>query len=214
MMKRLIIALAVFLVVLPASGIQQSVSPLEKYRQLKFPPRDENFDKGWKDRVALEYEIINAGDRKALRAALKDANPFVRSVAARALGILGDRASADALARLVKDDPEYMVRIRAVESLGYLRMKPEVIELARKDRQGGVRWSADLAAGQLRSDRDYAAPVRKAYAAGIKREAMDVARVGKPAPDFTALTSDGKPFKLSSVLGKRPIAIYFAAFDG
>ena len=33
-------------------------------------------------------------------------------------------------------------------------------------------------------------------------------------PDFTALTGDGKPFKLSAVLGKKPVAIYFAAFDG
>jgi len=43
---------------------------------------------------------------------------------------------------------------------------------------------------------------------------MGSAVVGKPAPDFTALTVDGKPFQLSSVLGKKPIAIYFAAFDG
>jgi peroxiredoxin len=43
---------------------------------------------------------------------------------------------------------------------------------------------------------------------------MGTAKIGQPAPDFTALTSDGKPFKLSSVLGTKPIAIYFAAFDG
>jgi peroxiredoxin len=43
---------------------------------------------------------------------------------------------------------------------------------------------------------------------------MGTAKVGKPAPDFTAQTSDGKPFKLSAVLGKKPIAIYFAAYDG
>jgi peroxiredoxin len=43
---------------------------------------------------------------------------------------------------------------------------------------------------------------------------MGSAKVGKPAPDFTAQTSDGKPFQLSSVLGKKPIAIYFAAFEG
>jgi peroxiredoxin len=43
---------------------------------------------------------------------------------------------------------------------------------------------------------------------------MGSAKVGNPAPDFTAFTSDGKPFRLSSVLGKKPIAIYFAAFDG
>jgi hypothetical protein len=34
-------------------------------------------------------------------------------MAARALGIRGDKASADALAELVKSDPMYFVRIRS-----------------------------------------------------------------------------------------------------
>jgi hypothetical protein len=202
------------LVLTPTGRAQPPLSPLEKYRKLQFPPKEENFDKGWKDRVALEYEVINAADLRPLRAALKDEDPFVRSLAARALGIRGDRASAVALAELARADPEYMVRIRAVESLGFLKMKPEAIELARKDRSGGVRWAAAMAAGQLKDATDYAALVRRAYAAGIPREAMGSAKVGQPAPDFTAQTSDGKPFRLSAVLGKKPLAIYFAAFDG
>jgi HEAT repeat protein len=162
----------------------------------------------------LEFEIVNAASLRSLRTAFKDRNPFVRAAAARALGIREDMASAEALAELVKADPEYMVRIRAVEALGFLRVKPEVIELAKKDRQAGVQWAAVLAAGQLKSAIDYAAPVRQSYAAGIKREDMGLAEVGQPAPAFTAQTSDGKPFKLSAALGKRPLAIYFAAFDG
>ena len=90
----------------------------------------------------------------------------------------------------------------------------EVIESALKDREPGVPFVAKLVAGQLNSEIDYAAQIRQAYAAGIDREAMGTAFVGQPAPDFTALTIDGKPFQLSSVLGKKPIAIYFAAFDG
>ena len=39
-------------------------------------------------------------------------------------------------------------------------------------------------------------------------------RINDIAPDFTAQTSEGKPFKLSTILGTKPIAIYFAAFDG
>jgi len=93
-------------------------------------------------------------------------------------------------------------------------MKPEVIQLAIKDRDGGVSWVAKLAAGQLKCDTDYAKQLREAYATGIKREVMGTAKVGKPAPDFTALTSDGKPFRLSKALRKKPIAIYFAAYDG
>lgn len=98
----------------------------------------------------------------------------------------------DALAELVKNDPSYLVRIRSVESLGFLKMKPDVIELAKKDKQGGVRWSARLAADQLKSDYDYAAQTRHAFAIGIKRDVMGTAKVGQPAPDFTALTNAGR----------------------
>ena len=202
------------LFLLPCAGWTQQVSPLEKYRQLEYPPRDENFAKGWQERVALEYEIINAADLKALRVALKDEDPFVRAIAARALGILGDRDAADALAELVRADQEYFVRLRAVESLGYLKMKPEAIDLALKDRSLGVTWVAKLAAEQLKSDTDYARHLREEYAKGITREVMGSAQVGRPAPDFTALTIEGNPFKLSTIIGKKPIAIYFAAYDG
>ncbi|MCI0457270.1 MAG: HEAT repeat domain-containing protein [Gemmataceae bacterium] len=213
-MKRMAVGLTGLLVLLAAGRAQQPESPLERYRNLKFPPRVENFDKGWQERVALEYDIINSADLPSLRTALRAKDPFVRSIAARALGIRADRVSADALAELVKTDPEPMVRLRAVESLGYLRMRPEAIELARKDADNGVQWAARLAAGQLKSDTDDAALVRKAYAAGIKREVMGSARVGQPAPDFTAQTSDGKPFRLSALLGKKPLALYFAAYEG
>jgi HEAT repeats len=212
-MHRMAIALAA-LSLLPDTGWTQAASPLEQYRRLPFPPKEENFSKGWKERVALEYEIINAADLKALRTALRHEDPFVRAIAARALGILGDKDSADTLAELAKTDPEYLVRIRAVESLGYLKMKPEVIQAATKDRDLGVAWVAKLAADQIKSDTDYAKQLRDAYAAGIKREAMGTAEVGKLAPDFKAVTIDGKPFQLSTVLGKKPIAIYFAAYDG
>jgi hypothetical protein len=174
----------------------------------------ENFNKGWQERVLVEFEIINSADLGALRAGLKDRDPFVRSIAARALGIRGDKTSAEALAELVRADPESMVRARAVESLGLLKMKPEAIELAKKDRTDGVQWVARMAAGQVQSQTDYSALVRKAYAAGINRDHLGAAKVGQPAPDFAALTSDGKPFRLSTVLGKKPIVVYFAAFDG
>lgn len=213
MMHKMTIALAGFLF-LSYTGWTQPTSALENYRRLQFPPKDENFAKGWQERVALEYEIINAADLRALRIALKDQDPFVRAIAARGLGILGDEDSVDALAELVKADTEYLVRIRAVESLGYLKMKPEVIQLAIEDRDRGVSWVAKLAADQLQSDTDYAKQLREAYATGIKREAMGTAKLGQPAPDFTARRSDGKPFRLSTILGKKPVALYFAAYDG
>jgi hypothetical protein len=217
-MVKLLTSMACLLSLLPAAIAQEPLSAIARYGKLDFPAVVKSFEKGWeigwKDRVALEFEIMNDADLESLRAALKDEKPFVRSMAARALGILADEESADALAELVKNDPSYLVRIRAVESLGFLKLKPDVIELAKKDEQGGVRWSAKLAAEQLKSEYDYAAQTRLAFAVGIDLEDMDAARVGQQAPDFSAQTLDGKPFKFSSVLGKQPIAIYFAAFDG
>lgn len=198
----------------PATRSAEPLSPIENYRRLEFPPREENFEVGWKDRVAADYDVINSADLTSLRAALKDGDPFVRAIAAYALGVRSDRTSADALAELVKSDKEYVVRIRAVEALALLKMKPEVIESALKDRDPGVPFVAKLVVGQLKSEIDYAAEIRQAYAAGIDREAMGSAVVGQPAPDFTALNIDRKRFQLSSVLGKKPIAIYFTAFDG
>lgn len=203
----------------PGPFVRQAVraappSPLESYRKLEYRPTMENFNKGWKERVLVEFEIVNAADLGALRAGLKDRDPFVRSIAARALGIRADKSSAEALAELVKSDPEPMVRVRAVESLGLLKMKREAVEIAKKDGNSAVQWVAKMAAGQIMSDIDYGALMQKAYAGGINRDNLDVAKVGQPPPDFAALTSDGKPFRLSTVLGKKPIVIYFAAFDG
>jgi hypothetical protein len=213
-MQRTILIIACLLLPAPASRSAEPPSPIENYRRLEFPPSDENFERGWKDRVVADYDVINSAELPALRAALKDGDPFVRAIAAHALGVRKDKASADALAELVKNDKEYVVRIRAVEALALLKMKADVIEAALKDEDPGVPFVAKLVAGQVTSEIDYAAEIREAYAGGIDRGALGSAMVGKPAPDFTALTIDREELKLSSVLGKKPIAIYFTAFDG
>jgi hypothetical protein len=71
-----------------------------------------------------------------------------------------------------------------------------------------------MAAGELKSETDFRELMQKAYAAGMQADKLGLAKVGQPAPDFAALTSDGKPFKLSTVVGKKPLLLYFAAFDG
>jgi hypothetical protein len=203
------------LLAVSSPALAEPPSPLERYRNLEYPPTFENFSKeGWHERVLVEFDIVNSADVAALRTGLKDGDRFVRAIAARTLGIRGDKESADALAELVKSDPEAIVRSRAVESLGLLKMQPEVIELAKKDTAESVRWVARMAAGELKSEIDSRELMQKAFAVGMKPDQLGVAKVGQPAPDFAAHTSDGKPFKLSSVLGKKPILLYFAAFDG
>src|SRR5262245_10243840 len=138
------------LLVLAMSG--RAGDPIENFRRLEFPPSGgENFEKGWKERVLADYAVINDADVKSLRTALDDDNPFVRAISAYALGVRGDNSSAEKLAGLVKNDKEYVVRIRALEALAMLKRKPEVFELAQKDRDPGVPFVAKLVSGQLKS---------------------------------------------------------------
>lgn len=88
-MMRILVALIFLAALVPTVSAQEPQSALEKYRDLEFPAEPDNFNKGWKDRVALEFEIINAADVNSLRAGLKDEDKYVRSMAARALGMLG-----------------------------------------------------------------------------------------------------------------------------
>src|SRR5215510_4815956 len=121
---RRVVLLFVSVTLFPQAATSQSaepLSPIENYRRLEFPPRDENFERGWKDRVAADYDVINSADLASLRAALKDGDPFVRAIAADALGVRKDATSAEALAELVRNDKEYVVRIRAVEALALLK---------------------------------------------------------------------------------------------
>ncbi|MEM7395704.1 MAG: HEAT repeat domain-containing protein, partial [Verrucomicrobiota bacterium] len=113
--------------------------------------RFKDFEGGWQDRVALEFEIVNDADLTSLRAGLKDEDKLLRTMSARVLGIRGDKESADALADLAENAPEDIVRIRAVESLGLLKMKPNIFKGLKKDPHPGVSWAADLAADQYKS---------------------------------------------------------------
>src|SRR5262245_31893322 len=126
------VVMLITILVVSSPGRAEPPSPLDRYRDLMYPPTKENFNNGWQERVLIEFDVVNSNDLGALRAALKDPNSFVRSIAARALGIRGDQDAVEALVDLVKTDPEAMVRVRAVESLGLLRMKPDVIEFAKK----------------------------------------------------------------------------------
>ena len=95
-MQRTVLLIVCLLLPAPTSRGAEPLSPIEKYRTLEFPPDEENFDRGWKDRVAADCDVINLADLTSLRTALQDDDPFVRAIAAYALGVRKDAASADA----------------------------------------------------------------------------------------------------------------------
>lgn len=198
----------------PSWGAEVGPSALERYRNLPLKPEYENFDKGWQERVELEFEMVNHPNRSELRKGLKDTDPYVRSISAKVLGFLADRESINLLAEMAAKDPIYHVRIRAIEALGFLKARQDVISAGKFDPDFGVKWTAKTVEGMVTDKVDHAAQARESFAQGIRRKDLASAVVGKKAPEFTAKRLDGRTFKLSEVRGKKPIAIYFAAFDG
>jgi len=72
--------------------------------------------------------------------------------AAKALGDLGVTEAFDALAEALKTDQKNRVRAAAAEAVGKLRapMSAELLTLARKDEDGGVRKVAEESLSTLR----------------------------------------------------------------
>src|SRR5262245_34796795 len=88
----------------PTSNSVAEASPqernlIEEYRRADFGDQENSpaLDDAYRDRIALEFEIIRSGRIEPLREALRDRNRFVRAFAVTALGILGDHASEEAI---------------------------------------------------------------------------------------------------------------------
>ncbi|MGI5992664.1 MAG: HEAT repeat domain-containing protein [Methanosarcina sp.] len=113
-------------------------------------------DKDQNVSYASVYALVDIGEPAvdSLIKALKDDNPQVRSLAALALGRIGDQKAVDSLIEVL-DDPSPEVRMSAAFSLGSLGAAEAVeplIELL-KDENENVVLSAVSSLGELRDPR-------------------------------------------------------------
>ena len=181
--------------------------PLDAYRKLDFSQKRGKFDDACRDRIELEFGIIRAGKAGPLRAALADPKRDVRAFAATALGVLKDAASVKVLSGMVREDKDALVRGMAVQALGWLKSGKDAIAAAKSDGSRDVKFLAKVAEGHLADSIDHASEVRKAYHAGIERKEIAAVRLGRPAPDFSAFDSAGRPFRLKDALKKHKVVV-------
>ncbi len=195
-----------------AKGNTQERNVIDEYRRADFGDQGSFpvLDDSYRDRIALEFEIIRSGRIEPLREALRDSNRYVRAFSVTALGILGDHESEEAIAKVVKDpDIDSMVGGAAVQALGWLKAKGglEAVQFARANSRTLYRHLLDIAERQIKDPINHAAKVRQAYQLGVRREDIGSAKVGKAAPDFSATDTDGHPFSLADALKKNTVIV-------
>ena len=216
-MQRPTAAVLLALALCSCSTPPQERDLIEEYRRADFGDKESwpALDDSYRNRIALEFEIMRAGRIEPLRAALQDPDRYVRSFAVAALGILGDHASEKAIATLVGDpDVDRMVGGAALQALGWLKSGLEAVRSARTKSRTLNRHLMDIAERQIQDPIDHAARVREAYRSGLKKEDVGSAKAGRIAPDFAAIDTDGRTFRLADVLKeKRVVVLVFVSAD-
>ena len=133
--------------------------------------------------MALGILRVQAAVPAQIRLLQEDAESFVRSQAAVALGQIGDKTALSA------------------------------VEGARQaDRQHDVQHQCELAAYALREGKPATPELARTYAALDERE-FDRVHVGDPAPDFALPDTDGKTWRLSDSRGKAPVVLIWVFAD-
>ncbi|MCH8828683.1 MAG: HEAT repeat domain-containing protein, partial [Planctomycetes bacterium] len=156
-------------------------------------------DRGWKSRMTALKALVQIGKEAVptLVQALKNGSPPERILAAQALGYLAPHAPVNALLAAARNDSQAAVRLYAVDALGMQGKSASGVDwksLAAKERNRDVRMHINYARARKGNG------VQSKTVTALKKwdsKLMDAATVGKPAPDFTLRSAQGKTVKLS-----------------
>ncbi|MBL8820443.1 MAG: redoxin domain-containing protein [Planctomyces sp.] len=154
--------------------------------------------------------------------ALHDDNLHVRHIAALTLGILPNENDSSSqfehrineLTAVLRNDREQLIRSEAVIALGRLNAKSALEALKKaseSDDSKDVRHQCDIAIERIEKYRDDDS-LLQAYKSMDESE-FDRVSIGAPAPDFTLIDTDGKPWKLSDFKGDKTVVLIWIFAD-
>ena len=161
-------------------------------------------DRDWYVRTRAVRDLVRAGDddRAAIRAALEDTDPHARTVAAHALGVLGDPGAVTDLERVARSDESAVARSRAVVSLGQLarpRSAPTLETVATSDPSRDVRHQASLASHRVETNQPATHALEDAWRT---LELVDRRPVtGDVAPSFSLSDAFGTEHSIEDIRG-------------
>ena len=150
-------------------------------------------DRDWLVRLLAVRDLVRVGtDATAeIRASLRDTDHHVRYVCAKALGICGAESATDDLERVVRTDPNDLVRSQAVMALGQLEADESLslLEATVETDSRDVSHQAELAVAQIEAGAGATPALRTAYR-GLDPSTFGRIDVGQIRPDFTLPDTD------------------------
>ncbi|GAB4140977.1 MAG: hypothetical protein Tsb009_10550 [Planctomycetaceae bacterium] len=172
-------------------------------------------DKGWQARMRAMQSLVAQGESAVpgLLKTLKSGSVPERILAAQTLGYLAPHVPVDALFQAAKNDPDPAVRLYAVDSLGMQGVSKGKINwdaLKRSEKNGDVRKHIGYA-----QERKSVAVEKKTVKKLVKwnPEQIAIAKIGKPAPDFSLKAVTGETIQLKQFRGKKPVVLVFIYGD-
>ncbi len=152
-------------------------------------------------------------DLDGVAAGLDHPDLHVRCVSATALGIAAATATHQAVARLLSDDAEPLVRSHAAIALGEMGATPALPLLqARQAHEAhpDVRHQLELAIAQIEAGGHSSDAQRRAYRS-LRATAFARPVIGEPAPDLALDDTEGRAWSLAEGRGQWQLLIWIFA---
>lgn len=178
-------------------------------------PDLENTD--WLVRTFAVRDLVRLGNENmdAIRQNLTSANPNIRQLFTKALGILGADSGAEDVSGRLKNDDDSIVRSYAAITLGQLGQAdylPLLEDKSENDPNQDVKHQCKLSAYQLRNGIKPSPDLSQIYSSLDESEFKKVS-VGDQAVDFSLRNTRGNLLKLSDFIGRKNIVLIWVFAD-
>jgi len=172
-------------------------------------------NKDWRVNTLALRDLVRFGGAASpkLQRALSHENPFVRQMAAMALGILQAEDAVDALASRLTDDDDPVVRSHAAIALGQIARPTDVLEkrAAAEDHRDVLHQIA-IAQDRIRTEQPVDPTVAERLAA-LEASSFHRVRPGDEAPDFVLRDTHDKPWRLRDYRGEKMVVLLWIFAD-
>ena len=174
-------------------------------------------DQDWQVRTLAVRDLLRLGPGSSPNVAgfLDHANPHVRQISARMLGLWRQERHVQPLKQILNQDAEPVVRAQVAFALGEIGSRAALDLLrvrSKSDPSRDVQHQCELAVHQIEHGIKPEQSLREGYLALDEKKFKSV-RVGKPAPEISLRDTEGRLWKLSDYKEKKPVLLIWIFAD-